>query len=151
TLHLMRKNDTSTLANERTYQKVLADGLGGRLDYYSEYIDLARFGADDYQDAFRDFLQQKYEGTDFDLIIATTDNLRSFLVRYGTELFPNTPVVFSRSDETIDSDTHPANFTGISYRTDMRGTLDIIRSLQPAVRRVFVVTGASGAVDKWHE
>src|SRR5215510_13890515 len=96
-LHLMRRNDTSTLANERTYQRVLADGLGGRLDYYSEYVDLARFGEDDYQSTLRDFLQQKYKRTDFDLIIATTDDLRNFLVGYGAELFPNTPIVFSSS------------------------------------------------------
>src|SRR5262249_25604765 len=51
----------------------------------------------------------------------------------------------------IDNDAAPANFTGIIYRTDLRGTLDFIRSLQPAVRRVFVVTGASETVDKWHE
>src|SRR5262245_39149118 len=79
-LHLMRRNDTSTLANERTYQKVLTDGLTGRLDYYSEYVDRARFGGDDYQGALRDFLEQKYKGTDFDLIIATTADLRNFLV-----------------------------------------------------------------------
>src|SRR5262245_56167968 len=94
TLHLMRRNDTSTLVNERIYQTVLTDELGGRLDYYSEYVDLARFGADDYQAALCEFLRQKYKGTDFDLIIATTDDLRNFLTRYGAELFPNTPVVF---------------------------------------------------------
>ncbi len=151
-LHLMRRNDTSTLANERTYQKVLTDGLAGRLDYYSEYVDLARFGGDDYQSALRDFLSQKYKRTDFDLIIATTDELRNFLARYRDELFPRTPVVFSSSsDGPFDSKTGSSDVTGIAYQTDLRGTLDIIRSLQPAVKRVFLVTGASQAVDKWHE
>src|SRR5215470_8126383 len=102
-LHLMRRNDTSTLANERTYQRVLTYGLAGRLDYYSEYVDLARFGGDDYQGALRDFLKQKYKGVDFNLIIATTDDLRNFLDRYGAELFPHVPVVFARSEETVDT------------------------------------------------
>src|SRR5262249_19282176 len=130
--HLMRRDDTSTLANDRTYQKVLSDGLAGRLDYYSEYVDLARFGGDDYQSALRDFLKQKYKGTDFDLIIATTADLRNFLARYGAELFPNTPVVFSRGDGPLDDNVIPPNFTGIFYETDLRGTVDIIRRLQPA-------------------
>jgi PAS domain S-box-containing protein len=150
-LHLMRRNDTSTLTNERTYQKVLTEGLGEQLDYYSEYVDLARFGGDDYQRALRDFFRQKYQGTNFDLIIASTDDLRNFLTRYGAELFPNTPVVFSRSDDNFDHSAIPSNFTGIVYETDLRGTLDVIRSLQPAVRRVFVVAGASESVDRWHE
>jgi PAS domain S-box-containing protein len=149
-LHLMRRNDTSTLANERTYQKVLTDGLAGRLDYYSEYVDLARFGGEDYQGALRDFLKQKYKGTDFDLVIATTDDLRNFLARYGAELFPDTPVVFASTNSTFDK-ASPLIFTGITYETDLRGTLDIIRGLQPAVKRVFVITGASQAVDRWHE
>src|SRR5215468_10174822 len=102
-LHLMRRNDTSTLANERTYQRVLTDGLAGRLDYYSEYVDLARFGADDYQSALRDFLKQKYKGTDFNLILAATGDLRNFLTRYGAELFPKTPVVFSAGDDPNDT------------------------------------------------
>ena len=83
----------------------MTDGLAGRLDYYSEYVDLARFGGDDYQSALRDFLRQKYKRTDFDLIIATTDDLRNFLARYRDELFPRTPVVFSSSDGTFDNKT----------------------------------------------
>ena len=97
--HLLRRDDTSTVVNERMYRKVLTDGLARQLDYYSEFVDLARFGVDDYQGALRDYLKQKYEGTEFDLIIADDRRLRDFLARYGAELFPNTPVVFSMSDD----------------------------------------------------
>jgi PAS domain S-box-containing protein len=149
--HLMRSDDTSVLTNEGTYRKVLADGLAGQLDYYSEFVDLARFGVVDYQSALRDFFKQKYKGTDFDLIIAVNE-MKDFLVRYGAEVFPNTPVVFARSGGAFDNNATPTNFTGIVYdEPDLRGTLDIIRSLQPAARRVFVVTGTSQAVDKFHE
>jgi PAS domain S-box-containing protein len=148
--YLMRRGETSTLASERIYQQALTDGLGGELDYYGEYVDLARFGGSDYQSAFRDFLKRKYNGTNFDLIIANGD-LRNFLARYGAEVFPNTPVVFSISNDAFDNTATPPNFTGIVYETDLRGTLDVIHRLQPAVKNVFVITGASQAVDKWHE
>src|SRR5262245_14645900 len=82
--HLMGR-DAATLDFARIYAKELSDGLAGRLDYYSEYIDLARFGGSDYQSAFRDFLKHKYKGTNFDLIIANAD-LRNFLARYGAEV-----------------------------------------------------------------
>src|SRR5262245_58637048 len=69
-LLLMRNDDKTTLTHEKTLRDVLTDGLGGRIDYYSEYVDIARFGGDDYQTALRDFLKQKYKGIDFDVIIA---------------------------------------------------------------------------------
>ncbi len=150
-LHLMRRNDTSTLTNDRQYQKVLSDGLHQRLDYYGEYVDLTRFGTDDYQAALRDFLKQKYKGIDFNLVIAVTADMRNFMARFGRQVFPNAPVVFSSSDDRVDKSSLPPNFTGIVSETNLRGTLDVIRDLQPAVRRVFIITGASQAVDKWHE
>src|SRR5262249_12920210 len=97
-LHLMNRDATSSLARDRVYQKVFKDGLDGQIDYYSESLELPRFGGNDYQRAFRDFLKQKYKGTKFDLIV-TSGDLRDFLVRYGRELFPDTPVVFSFSDD----------------------------------------------------
>jgi signal transduction histidine kinase/ABC-type uncharacterized transport system substrate-binding protein len=148
--HLMRKDDAAVLINERTYQKVLTEGLAGQVDYYSEYVDLARFDGTEYQTAFRDFLKERYKKSDFDVIIATAD-LRNFLARYGADVFPNTPVVFAMSEDTFDNNATPSNFAGIVYDTNLRGTLEIIRSLQPGVRRVFVITGASKAVDQWHE
>ena len=149
--HLMRPDDAAAVANERVYQNVLTDGLAGQIDYYSEHVDLARFGVKDYQSALRNYLRQKYKGTQFDLIIATTTDLRDFLVRYGAEVFPQTPVVFSVGGETPDDRAVPSNFTGIVYDTDRRGTLDVIHTLQPAVKRIVVISGASQAVDKWHE
>lgn len=149
-LHLMRKDEAAAIANETTYQTVLTNGLAGRLDYYSEHVDLARFGDGNYQIPLRDFLKQKYKGTDFDVIIATAD-LRNFLAGHGREVFSQTPVVFAASDDTLGDQVSPPNFTGIIYETNLRGTLDVIRRLQPGVRRIFVVTGASQAVDKWHE
>jgi PAS domain S-box-containing protein len=148
--HLMRPDDASAVTNDRIYRSVLTDALPGQLDYYSEYLDLARFGGENYQIAFRDFLKEKYKGTDFNLIIGVAD-LRNFLARYGAEIFPNAPVVFSISDDTLDRSPSPPNFTGILYETDLRGTLNVIHGLQPSVKHVIVVTGASQSVDKWHE
>jgi PAS domain S-box-containing protein len=148
--HLMRRDDAAVLEKERVYQNVLSRGLAGQLDYYSEHVDLARFGVKDYQKALRDFLKQKYKGSNFDLIITSAD-LQTFLVKFGDELFPNTPVVFAKGDDVADSKVSPNNFTGITFESDRRGTLDVIRKLQPTVKRIFVVSGASEAVDKWHE
>ena len=54
-------------------------GCGGPLDYYSEYIDRARFPDPDYQAGFRDFLRLKYTGYRFDLVIAMQDIALEFV------------------------------------------------------------------------
>jgi PAS domain S-box-containing protein len=145
----MRSDYPAVTTYDRVYQARLSDALGGQLDYYTEHVDLARFGGSDYPIALRDFLKEKYKGAHFDLIIAVA-GLRNFLARYGAEVFPDTPVIFSISDDAIDDTATPENFTGVIYETELRGTLDMIRRLQPTARRVFVITGAAGT-DKWHE
>ena len=133
-LHLMRRDEASAAANEQIYRSVLTDALTGQLDYYSESVDLARFGRED-SAALRDFLKQKYKGTAFDLIIEIT-GARDFLRRYGAEVFPNTPSVFSMSDDWYEKSATPSNFAGIVYELDLQ--------------RVTVFTGASQAVDRSH-
>src|SRR5262249_26839167 len=48
-LYTLRKDLPFTSVLERVYQKTLSDGLAGRLDYYAEYIDVARFPEPGYQ------------------------------------------------------------------------------------------------------
>jgi len=148
-LQLFRRDAPSTETIADIYQKTLTDALGEQLDFYIERIDLARFSGD-YQDAFIEFLKRKYRDIHFDLIIASGD-LRNFLARHGSEAFSGTPVVFSMNRSDIDNTPTPQTFTGTVYELDRKGTLDIILRLQPSVKRVFVISGASKAVDQFHE
>src|SRR5262245_32194495 len=94
-LYTLRKDLPFTSVLERVYQKTLSDGLAGRLDYYAEYIDVARFPEPGYQEALRDFLRRKYAEQHFDLIIASGNATFEFVARHGAELFPGAPVVFT--------------------------------------------------------
>jgi len=139
-LYTLRKDLPFTGVLERVYQKTLSDGLAGRLDYYAEYIDVARFPEPGYQEALRDFLRRKYTERRFDLIIASGNATYEFVARYGAELFPGAPVVF-----TGYGDLRPIpNSTGLIVTIDVKSTLDLALRLQPEVKRVFVVCGASG-------
>jgi len=139
-LYTLRKELPFTDALERVYQKTLSDGLAGRLDYYAEYIDVARFPEPGYQEALRDFLRRKYAEQRFDLIIASGNATFEFVARHGAEVFPGAPVVF-----TGYGDLRPIpNSTGLIVKIDLKSTLDLALRLQPEVKRVFVVCGASG-------
>src|SRR5262245_50729364 len=52
--HALRRDSPAAIVDGHI-QRVLNDGLGGRLDYYSEYIDVARFPDPEFQKAQLEF------------------------------------------------------------------------------------------------
>jgi signal transduction histidine kinase len=145
-LYALGKDAPATSVPEGVYQKTLSDGLAGRLDYYAEYIDVARFPEPEYQAALRDFLHHKYTKQRFDLIIAAGNAAFEFVKRYRAELFPGAPVVFNGPGDLRSI----PNSTGLVFPIDMKSTLDLALRLQPEVKQVFVVSGAS-EFDKYYE
>jgi PAS domain S-box-containing protein len=126
--------------------RILSEGLGGRLDYYREYLDVARFPGRSHLDAVETFLQVKYGGRRFDLILATSDAALDFVTRYRDVLSYGTPVVFAKSTP-IDG---LPNGTGLIARVNFRDTLASAVQIQPDIQRVVVVSGAS-EFDKFYE
>jgi len=120
--------------------RLLEQGLGERIDRYSEHLDLARLADVQYQTAVNEFLQQKYRGQQFDLVIAMQQIAFDFLAKVREDLFPGTPVVFF-SDTT--STRRIRNSTGMIVEPNLAGSLELALTLQPSLRHVYVVTGAS--------
>jgi hypothetical protein len=71
TIQSTRRDAPAATAFDRAFERLLGEGLGGRLDYYTEFLDLARFDESDYPAALRDFLRAKYSRLRFDLIVVT--------------------------------------------------------------------------------
>lgn len=141
-----RREAPAVVAMERLLPRYLRTGLGGHLDYYSEFLDVARFPDPVHQAALRDFLRTKYRRLPLDLIITTSDVTLEFVAKYSSELFPDVPVVFLGSGA---SRPHP-NSTGLSPGLDLRSTIDIALKLQPGTKHVFVVAGTS-EYDRFYE
>jgi len=57
-LYSTRRDAQIVVVGDREMPRILAGGLPEGLDYYSEFIDSARFQHQDYQDAFRDFVDR---------------------------------------------------------------------------------------------
>jgi PAS domain S-box-containing protein len=145
-IYSSREDAPYTALIESACRKILSDGLSGRLDYYSEYVDLARFSTPEYSEVLQDFLRHKYAGRRLDVVIAEGNAPFEFLAQHGAKIFPGTPLVFS----TEEKDLQPIpNSTGLVYPIDMKSTLDLAFRLQPNIKRVFVISGAS-EVDKFY-
>src|SRR4249919_3162858 len=96
-LYSTRRDAQIAVVGERELPQVLDQGLGTRLDYYSEYIDRARFPEPEYRAALRDFLYLKYRDVTFDAVVAMSDISLEFLAQSREDLFVGTPVVFFTS------------------------------------------------------
>jgi signal transduction histidine kinase len=124
---------------ERNLPLLLDNGLNRRLDYHAEYLDAGRFADPAYPEAFRDFLRLKYQGLEFDLIVAMQDVAVQFLRRHRADLFPGTPVVYLARNPVSPS---LPNSTGIVADIDFASTVTLARALHPGLKEVFVVSGA---------
>jgi len=134
-------------AGDRDLSRLLDDGLSHRLDYYNEYIDLARFSDPQYQAGFREFLRFKYRAQHFDVVIAVEEGSLEFVNKHRDALFPGVPVVFFALDPATRRMT---NSTGVLAELGLGRTLTLAAALQPETQQVFVVSGAS-ARDRFYE
>ena len=141
----LQRGSSMSLDIDDTIRTVLNDGLAGQLDYYTEYLDVARFPEPDYQAAVRDFFRRKYARQTFDMVIATTDATLEFVNAYRDELFPAAAVVSGVSSPHANLSTPRAGprATGVVLPVDLKRTIDVAIQLQPDLRDVFVVSGAS--------
>ena len=141
----LQRGSPMSVEIDETIRTVLNNGLAGRLDYYTEYLDVARFPESDYQPAVRDFFRRKYASQTFDVVIPTTDAMVDFVNTYRDELFPGAAVVFSGG-----SPRPGPKATGVVFPLNLSSTIDVALQLHPDLRQVFVVSGASDA-DRYYE
>jgi len=138
-LYATRRDAQLVVVGDREMPRILTAGLPEGLDYYSEFIDSARFPHEEYQDAFRDFLRLKYADHVFDLVVAMDDIPLKFVTRNRDMLFRSVPIVFF----TRAPAGRPSNSAGLVVGTEFTGTVTLARTLQPDLRHVFVVSGAN--------
>ena len=119
--------------------------FGSRVDYYAEYVDVARFADPSYVVALRDFLGHKYAKIDVDVVIATSAST--------FELARDSRACISqrRHRRYLQSKRNKGRqSTGVTLDINMHGSLDLALALQPDVTQVFVVSGGSD-FDRFYE
>ena len=141
-LNSTRLDDQFSIVWARELPKLLADGLEGRVDFYAEYFDFVRFPRPEHESAYLDFLRLKYAGKRVDLLILIGEVAIDFMSRNRNVLFRGTPAVFYSLNP---SQSRPANSTGLINRLHFGRSIDLALALQPDLKRVYVVSGASAA------
>ena len=146
-LNSTRGDDQFSVVWGRELPKLLAEGLGERVDFYVEYFDFVRFPRPEYESAYLDFLRLKYEGKRLDLLILIGEVAVNFMSRNRNTLFRGTPAVFYSH---VPPGNPVADSTGLINPLHFSRSLDLALALQPDLERVYVVSGAS-AMDRRNE
>lgn len=121
------------------------------IDFYSEYLDLARYPENDYPQFMLGYLRHKYAKKHLDLIFVMFNPALDFVLKYADELFPDTPIVFCAVEKhQIEGRSLRPSITGVLTEIDPKGTLDAALRLQPDTQKVIVI-GGSHRNDKAYE
>jgi signal transduction histidine kinase len=109
------------------------------VDYYAEYLESDRFGADATR-TLAEYTRQKYRGRHIDVVIAMTNDSLQFALGHRPDLFPDAPIVFAGLAVPEASVRNAgaglaAVRVGSAYAQSLRAAL----KLQPETERVFVI------------
>ncbi|MBV8859790.1 MAG: PAS domain S-box protein [Acidobacteria bacterium] len=124
----------------------MREGSKARVEFFYEFQENTRLPIDKYEEYIVSYLQHKYEGEHFDLVIALGGPALNLLLKHEAVLFTDTPKLFyffEEPEETLRGVWPHA--TGVWSRLDVSQTLDVALTLHPETRRVFVIN--SGAAD----
>ena len=114
------------------------------IEIYTEFLDLVNFADEAYVQSLVNFLRVKYSNQKIDLLIPVGSSAFSFLRVHGNALFPGTPIVFCYLPKQQGKVLKLLpNSTGVMGWVDVQGTLKAALKLQPGIRRVVLVSGAS--------
>ncbi|HMF98514.1 MAG TPA: ABC transporter substrate binding protein [Vicinamibacterales bacterium] len=135
---------------DRAFRSQLQSGSGSPIEFYTEYLDLIRFGEPGYRQKSVDYLRLKYTAQRIDLIVTVSSLAFDFILEHGEAIFPGIPVVFaSVNTSRIEEVALRENVTGVAVKRDLRDTLDLLLHVHPDTQQVFVPVGSSATEQSW--
>lgn len=108
-----------------------------------EYLDSLNINVSDYYDKLLEMYKYKYKNNNFDLIICSDNAAYDFFLANKDKLFPNIPLVFTSLNNFKDYEKKGSlikNSTGILDNIDIKTNIDLILSLNPKVKNIFIIS-----------
>ncbi|KAF0179925.1 MAG: putative PAS/PAC sensor protein [Nitrospirae bacterium] len=111
-----------------------------KVKVYIDYLDTKRNPGETYQRGLDDFYKTKFKGVNFDAIVVSDDDALGFLRRNRDKMFPNVPVIFTGINWfTPEKLGGQKGITGVNEDADVQATLDLMISLHPGAKKIYVV------------
>lgn len=106
-----------------------------------EYLDSLNINISDYYDKLFEMYKSKYKNNNFDLIICSDNAAYNFFLDNKEKLFPNTPLVFTGLNNFKSYESNSKlikNSTGVLDDIDIEGNVNLILSLHPNTKNIFI-------------
>ncbi len=140
----------ATIIVDDNIRKAMRSDAPYPLEFFSEFMDAARFSQPEHEARMEMFLREKYAALPIDLVITTGQQALNFVMRRRASLFREVPVLFSGvSEDTPALQNLPPGVSGVVSRLDPVQTLELALRLQPDARQAVVVSGASDFDKEW--
>jgi PAS domain S-box-containing protein len=134
------KDSPANAIIDKNIQAVLGSAPAGSTEYYAEYLEDNRFPEKTQAPLMRDYLRQKYGADRIGVIIAPSITSLDFLLKYRSDLFPNTPIVFHAYNRADVAKKDEANGVAVVIDNPFRKTVDLALKLQPETKHVLIIT-----------
>ena len=141
-LYWYNKDVLGNILFDQAFQSVLHSANLGNVEYYPEYLENNRFPGEAQAVLLRDNLRQKYADRTIDVVVAVTDASMDFLLKYRSDLFPGSPIVFLAAKRpTAEQLAAGPGLTGIFPASTHKETVDLALRLHPGTEHLFVISG----------
>ena len=136
------KDFPGNISFDQGFQAGMRSEPSSQWEIFSEYLDSTRFPGKHQAELLRDYLREKYASQKIDAVVATPDPALEFLLRYRSDLFSNSPIVFVAvrrpPPEVLAAGP---GVTGIIRANTHRKTVDLALKLQPETQEIYVISG----------
>ncbi|MEQ1950062.1 sensor histidine kinase [Mesorhizobium sp. CN2-181] len=139
----------TSIAGETARTRLL-EANSGKIDLFSEFLDLSRFPEDVHVGRMVRYLAEKYSDHRPDVVIALGEPSTRFIVDHREAIAPDAKIVFVGVERDSAAKLNlPADVIGAFSDFDIAKTLELARSLQPAAKHLFVVGGSASFDRSW--
>ena len=148
-----RSNMTANAVVDRIFRTILNGKFNVDLDIRSEYFEVSPLAKENYP-VLLSWLQRKYSGITFDVVVAVGENALSFVHEYHQDFFRGAQIVYWGRSPGLRSWRSDQPVTGVvapDIAAQMERTFAFIRELQPDLDCLVVVSGTSPDDRNWEK
>lgn len=140
---------STSIAGE-TARNRLIEATGGKIDLFSEFLDLSRFREPGHAENMAGYLARKYAAVRPDVVLAFGSESISFIVAHRSTIAPDARIVYAGITSAEASRLHlPADVVGALTEFDITRTFAMARGLQPNADRLVVIAGSAQFDKTW--
>ncbi|WP_341487396.1 sensor histidine kinase [Pararhizobium sp. A13] len=139
----------TTAAGEAVRTRLLT-ATAGRIDIFSEFLDLSRFPEKTHLERMAQYLSEKYADHRPDVVIALGEESLGFVLSNRARMVPAARIVFAGfSVSTVEGMGLPDDVVGVFTEFRIARTLEMARGLQPDARHLVIIGGSADFDRSW--